>query len=91
MWLFDVSRLFRPQARQKEVQSVYATPIVFAVGDEVVGTHSTLYGAGVIAEVDHENAEGGGIMNYRIGELWYSADELQKAPKGAVDSFSADR
>lgn len=71
--------------------SMYATPIVLAVGDKIVSTHSILSGVGVIAEVDHENAEGGGIMNYRIGELWYSADELQKAPEEAMDNFSADR
>jgi hypothetical protein len=54
------------------------TPILFKVGDKV---RADYHGMGDVLEVDHKNAAGGGVMNYRLntgGEthLWYSNDEL---------------
>lgn len=74
-----------------------ATPILYSVGNIVGVKWGAIQDlAGVVLEVDHENAAEGGTMNYKVavimdGEVinkhWFRNEELMLLDDGtAVDS-----
>jgi hypothetical protein len=67
------------------------TEIKFERGNIV----KTYFGDGVVLHVDHDNAAGGGTMNYQVvviedgavkNKLWYSNDELALIDNGTAET-----
>ena len=70
-----------------------STPILFERGNIVTVRWGYQSFAGVVIEVDHENAATGGKMNYRVAvirngkiesKLWHTSDDLTLLDDGTA-------